>query len=532
MLLKYLSLSKTPLFLSFCIAGITAVVFSPILLHDFINFDDPVFVYDNPFIQQGITLEVIRWAFTSSHEANWIPLTWLSHALDIQLFGLNPGGHHLVSLLLHSASSALLYVFLFRVTGNLWPSLVVSLLFALHPLHVESVAWVSERKDTLSTFFFMLTLIAYHRYTERPQPGRYALTLLLFACGLLAKSMLVTMPVVLLLIDYWPLKRVASGKADFVRLCLEKLPFIALAIGSGVTTFLLHRQFGAVSDGYTLFARLGRSAIAYLEYLYKMIYPVDLALIYPFSKYPPAYSSICLSFLALILISVAVVWRRDSNPYLLVGWFWFVVTLLPVIGIIQIGQHFIADRYTYIPLVGIFVAGAWGVPKVLERWRWRAALLTVMTISVVVIMAALTTRQLRYWQDSFTLLSRTVEVTEGNWVALNNLGLVHLQKWKYDEAIRCFQASIKAKPSYGLAYLNMGAAYRAQGEYDKALEAFSWVIQFDRMNPEAHMGLALTSLESGRYEQALAEYRILEQMGHPAAKALFDEIEKAKKTRK
>ena len=351
---------------------LTLAVFYPVAWHDFINYDDDIFVYANPNIASGLTLASIQWAFTTAYEVNWMPLTWMSHMLDIQLFGLNAGSHHLVNLLFHAASSGLLYVFLRRGTGAPWRSAVVATLFALHPLHVESVAWVAERKDVLSAFFGMLTLLAYARYTEKQGVGSYLVTLLLFLLGLLSKPMLVSLPLVLLLLDYWPFGRMsisagggATQRSSALRLFVEKVPFLALSACSSVITYMVQQSEGELSQGYTLLSRAGKACVAYVTYLYKMAWPVDLAVLYPFPKYPPSSAKILTCALFLLVISAAVLCMRKRCPYLVTGWAWYIVTLLPVIGLIQIGQHSIADRYTYVPLIGIFIMAAWGVPQLM-----------------------------------------------------------------------------------------------------------------------------------------------------------------------
>lgn len=511
---------------------LTLAVFSPVAWHDFINYDDDVFVYANPNITSGLTLASMRWAFTTAHEVNWIPLTWMSHMLDIQLFGLNAGGHHLVNLLLHAASSGVLYVFLKRVTGTPWRSAVVAILFALHPLHVESVAWVAERKDVLSAFFGMLTLLAYARYSETPGAGRYLATLLLFLLGLLSKPMLVSLPIVLLLLDYWPLGRMsipaeggaATQRPGALRLLVEKLPFFALSACSSVITYLVQQSEGELSQGYTLLSRAGKACIAYVTYLYKMIWPVDLAVLYPFPKYPPSSAKILTCLVILLVISAAVLWLKQRCPYLVTGWAWYIVTLLPVIGLIQIGQHSIADRYTYVPLIGIFIMVAWGVPQLLEGWPARGVILGGISAVILGAMIVLTSLQLRYWQNGFTMFSHTVAVTEDNWVAQNNLGLIYLKEGKTDDAIRLFNASIKAKPSYVLAHLNLGIAYLSTNDLAAAADSFRWALQFDPRTPQAHYCLGQIHLLRGERQLALQEYQTLQAMGSDFAPQLLDLI--------
>ncbi|MFZ4855037.1 MAG: tetratricopeptide repeat protein [Desulfuromonadaceae bacterium] len=512
---------------------ITLAIFSPVAWHDFINLDDDVFVYANPNMKSGLTLESIHWAFTTPHEVNWIPLTWISHLLDVTLFGMNAGAHHVVNLLLHTASSALLFLFLKRATACPWRSVAVAFLFALHPLHVESVAWVAERKDVLSAFFGMLTLYAYTRYTEKPDVPRYLLTLFLFLLGLLSKPMLVTLPAVLLLLDLWPLGRLHGTAAESVsvarttpfRLLMEKIPFFILSLSSSVITYMVQQAEGELAQGYTLLSRAGKACIAYVTYLQKMVWPVKLALLYPFSKYPPTTTQIVFSFVLLLLITAAVIWLWRRAPYLVTGWGWYLVTLLPVIGLIQIGQHSVADRYTYIPLIGIFMMVAWGVPQLMEGWKYRNSALSCLAGFCLAAMILLTSLQLRHWEDAFTILTHTIAVTESNWVAQNNLGLIYLGNGRVNEAVFHFKESIKAKPSYVLAHLNLGVAYMEAKEHGLALESFKWVLQFDPLNPAAHYSRGRIYIAQGDKQRALQEYQALQQVGSSFAPMLLEMIQ-------
>jgi len=523
---------RTDARLLFAIIVITLAVFSPVLWHDFIAFDDDVFVYDNPNIASGLTFEAIRWAFTTGHEANWIPLSILSHALDIQVFGMNPAGHHAVNLLLHVASSCMLFLFLNRATAAPWKSAAVAFLFALHPLHVESVAWVAERKDVLSTFFGMLTIYLYLLYAEKPDSVRYCATLSCFILGLLSKPMLVTLPLILLLLDWWPLgrTRLLSNSDHFCQrvgsscLIVEKIPFIFLSICSSIITYRVQQVAGELPQGYTFISRAGKSCIAYITYLYKMIWPVDLAILYPFSKYPPSDAKILLSASILVLITIVVIWYSKRLPFLVTGWLWYLITLLPVIGLIQIGQHSVADRYTYLPLTGIFVSMVWGLPLLFDRWQHRNLFLGGIAACTIAVLITLTTVQIRYWKNSETLFKHTLLVTEGNWVMHCNLGLVYLNQGRIDEAVWHFNQSIKAKPSYSLAYLNLGAAYVTSNQFDKAVDAFNWSLKFDPASPKAHYGLGVAYLGLGKRDLAWVEYQELKESGFSYAEGLLEMI--------
>jgi len=503
---------------------LTLAVFSQVLWHDFIDFDDPAFVTLNHNIRAGLTAEGVRWAFSSGYMANWMPITWLSHMLDVQLFGLDPAGHHFVNVLIHAASSGLLFMFLRRTTGAPWQSAAVALLFALHPLRVESVAWVAERKDVLSAFFGMVTLYAYARYAEMPGPGRYLVTLASFALGLMAKPMLVTLPVVLLLMDWWPLRRFPEKQNSTIRLIIEKIPFLLLSTCSSIITYMVHQSFGEVFQGYTLWAKIARACVSYVVYLLKMIWPTKLAVIYPFSLYPPSALKVVISACFLLLITVGVIWLRRRSPYLIAGWLWFVVTLLPVIGLVHIGQHSVADRYTYIPLIGVFLMIAWGIPQLTDKLRLQGYAIGILAITILVAMIIGTSLQLRHWKNSYTIFSHAIAVTEGNWVAHNNLGLYVMDKGKIDQAITHFKLSIKAKPSYVPAHINLGVALYRQGDMSGALSSINTALVIEPGNESAHLGLGLLYADQGDMERALIEYRKLEATGSPLAAVLLKSI--------
>lgn len=507
---------------------VTFLVYLRVGWHDFINFDDDVFVYENPVVAAGLTVEGIKWAFTTAHEVNWIPISWLSHMLDVQLFGMHPGPHHLVNLLLHIGSTALIFLFLRRTTGYPLRSGAVALLFALHPLHVESVAWIAERKDVLSTFFGMLTLFCYARYAVKPCISRYLLTLASFILGLLSKSMLVSFPLVLLLLDWWPLKRFSNCRGDnggVPRLLIEKVPFVIFAAAVSVITYFAQQGEGELTQGYTIMSRAGRAAIAYLTYLKMMVWPVDLAIIYPFSKYPPTVLAMAGSAFVLLFLTAASLWYSRRYPVMITGWLWYMVTLLPVSGLIQIGQHSVADRYTYIPLIGIFIVIVWGACDIAGHFEKGKTLLAAVAIPLLAGMIVVTSLQLRYWKNGFTLFEHAVSVTTGNWVALNNLGLFYLNDGRTDEAMRLFRESIAAKPTYALAYLNLAAAYLTTERYQDALDSLQWAVRFDPNNPKVHFALGTVYHHLGEREKAMAELRVLRDKGAHEADMLLQIIQ-------
>lgn len=477
------------------------VVFWQSADHEFVNFDDELYVTRNSHVQAGLTYQGLVWALTTTHVGNWHPLTWLSHMLDCELYGLNPGGHHFTNLLLHIANTLLLFMVLKRMTGALRRSAFVAALFALHPLHVESVAWVAERKDVLSTFFWMLTMGVYVRYVERPGLNRYLLVLLSFALGLMAKPMLVTLPFVLLLLDYWPLGRFqfrqssddsnsqshesinfSNQRSLIFRLVLEKAPFFALAAVSGVVTFFVQQGGGAVRSLYVfpLDIRIANAMVSYVSYIEKMIWPHHLAVFYPHPGMLPMWQ-IAGAGLLLVCISVLVVRAARRHPYLLTGWLWYLGTLVPVIGLVQVGSHAMADRYTYVPLIGLFIMIAWGSCDISERWRYRKIVLAISTGVLLCASMISTGSQVRYWQNSVALFEHTLDVTANNWLAHNNMGIALARRGKFDEAIAHYSETLRIKPDYAPAYSNLGIVFAVQEKAEEAIAHFRKALQ---INPD------------------------------------------------
>lgn len=507
-------------FLPWGIALATLAVFSPVLWHDFVNLDDPVVVYENAHVRAGLTLEGIRWAFTSDFVTNWVPLTMVSHMLDVQLFGMNPAGHHLSSVLFHILSSVLLFLTLSRATAAPFCSAAVALLFALHPLQVESVAWIAERKDVLSAFFWMLTLYAYCRYVARPSAGKYLAVLGTFSLGLLAKPMVVTLPVVLLLCDWWPLGRFTSEVGGphttwrrNARLLVEKLPFFGLSAGVSFVTYLLKQTGGEIVTDFSLPVRIGRAFVIYGAYIGKMLWPSKLAVFYPVAESAPAGVAVVVSLLLILLLSWLVFKAKIRYPFLLTGWFWYLVALLPVIGIIQSGASTFADRYTYLPLIGIAIIMVWAGRAIVERWSISRPWAGMIAAGVLTGMIFVTSLQLRHWKDSFTLLTHAIEVTDNNWLALNNLGQAYLNKGRVDDAIWFFNESVKAKPSYVIALVNLGALYSMRNEPARAIDVLWRAVQFEPGNEKARLLLGLMYLQVGETELAMAECRALQTLG-------------------
>jgi tetratricopeptide (TPR) repeat protein len=499
-----------------CLALVLAIgaVYGQVYGHDFLNYDDPAYVTENGQVQQGLTGASVRWAFTTTAEANWHPLTWLSLQLDYQLWGLKASGYHLTSLLLHCASSLLLFGVLWRMTGAVWASAAVAALFAVHPLHVESVAWVAERKDVLSTLFWMLTLWAYVWYVESPGLGRYLLLLLAFALGLLAKPMLVTLPCVLLLLDYWPLgrwpSRAGPRAVSLRRLVGEKLVLFALAAASCVITAIVQRQGGTVValDDLPFPLRLGNAVASYLGYIGHMLWPANLAVFYPHPREQLSLAKVLAAGALLGGISVAAYRLRRRQPYLLVGWLWYVGTLVPVVGLVQVGSQAMADRYTYVPLIGLFIMLAWGVPALLRtRWGFGTAVLASGTALVLAVCMVTTWGQVDYWRDSVTLWEHALSATDKNFITHYHLGGAYSRQGQLDRAVQQFEASLRLNPQFAGAHNDLGAALVRQGKWEQARQHFDAALKIDPDYFPAHRSLGVVLAEHGKVEEALLHDR-------------------------
>ncbi len=554
------------------LAILTFAVFAQTLSHDFVDWDDGLYVFNNPMVAQGLTVHGVAWAFTHFHSFNWHPVTWISHQADCQLFGLHASGHHLTSLLIHIASVISLFLVLRNMTGALWRSAFVAAIFAIHPLHVESVAWIAERKDVLSGFFFILTLWAYVRYvrvragliltqrrkdaeTQGPRSGgasacetpikSYLLTLLLFGCGLMSKPMLVTLPLILLLLDYWPLNRFPVRQDLSPRLCvsaslrfilLEKLPFFALSAASCIITIFAQR--GAIQSMETLplSHRLANACLSYVVYLKQMIWPVKLAPYYPFPPAIPVWK-VALAVVLLIGVSVMAWQQRRRQPWLLVGWLWYLVMLVPVIGIVQVGQQMHADRYTYLPQIGICIALTWTVANWFNAKTQRGkdaekegvlhsdnrfiplAPLRLGAFALLVVLMFSAWKQTGYWKNSQTLADRALACTANNYMAHAMLGDVLLREGKPDEAIIQFKSALAIKPDLLEARNNLGNALAREGKLDEAISDFNEVIRINPDYADAHFNLGLALSQKGRAGESIAEFTKVIQINpvHAAA---------------
>jgi tetratricopeptide (TPR) repeat protein len=549
--------------LCWLLAVATLAVFLPVARQGYVNYDDSDYVCDNPHVQSGLKRENIVWAFTTGHASNWHPVTWLSHMLDCQLFGQKAGPQHLVSVGFHIANTLLLFLLLRRMTGALWRSALVAALFALHPLHVESVAWVSERKDVLSAWFFLLTLWAYARYAEteslkskvqgpkseagglesetrnprtegnpksearNPKPearGRwsrfyfrssifYLLSLLLFALGLMSKPMVVTLPFVLLLLDYWPLGRLQLKAQDPRRktlfpLVLEKLPFFALAALSSVITFMAQRKGGAVSTSLSLGARIANALVAYVRYIGKLFWPKDLSVLYPHPGHWPAWEVIAAAVMLAGVFAVVMA-GAGKRPWLAVGWLWFWGMLVPVIGLVQVGVQSMADRYTYVPLIGLLIMLAWGIDELVPVRPWRGGALALGAAVGLAACALLTERQIGYWRDSEALFRHAVQVTRDNYLAYNNLGFYLSGQGRTAEAMENYRLSLKINPAYEDALNNLGYALAGQKKYAEAIPLYEAALRIRPNHAEVHNNLGNALSETGKIDEAIKHYLIV-----------------------
>jgi tetratricopeptide (TPR) repeat protein len=497
----------------------TLAVYMQVTGHEIGYYDDELYVTQNRHVQGGLTIDSIVWAFTTTHGSNWHPLTWLSHMLDCQLFGMNPGWHHLTNVLFHLANTLLLFLVFRRMTAALWRSAVVAALFALHPLHVESVAWVAERKDVLSTFFWMLTMWSYVRYVEHPGPGRYVPVLLFFGLGLMAKPMLVTLPFVLLLLDYWPLARFQIGppsrddsdapRASYVpRVVREKIPLFVVATASSIVTLVAQESGGALGSfaGYPLDVRIANALVAYVGYLGKMIWPFQLAVLYPHPGTLPMWQ-VAMAASLLIAITFLAIKVFRQRPYFAVGWLWYLGTLVPVSGLVQVGMQGMADRYTYVPLIGIFLMIAWGVPDLAARWRHGRIGLAAISAALLAIMMATSWVQVRYWKTGTTLYERALDVTVDNYLVYNNLGNIFLELGKSEEAIPYYRKALQIEPAFELAHFNLGSALDAQGKFDEAVSHYVEALRLDPEFAEARTNLATVFIRKGKIDEAVRQLR-------------------------
>ena len=487
------------------------MVFGRTLWDDFVNYDDPRYVYQNTRITSGLNISGIVWAFTHIHSENWHPLTTITHMLDCQLYGLKASGHHFTNVFLHTIAVLLLFVVLKQMTGALWRSAFVAALFAIHPLHVESVAWVAERKDVLSGVFFMLTLLAYFHYTRAPSNWRYLIVGFVFALGLMSKPMLVTLPFVLLLLDYWPLGRIKAQRPDIgrqlLKLIAEKIPLIALSAVSGVITFLAQRHAIGWTEQLPMLARINNAIVTYVIYVWQMFWPVNLAVFYPHPENRLPLWEIALALAVLISITSAAVILRRKAPYFITGWFWYLGMLVPVIGLVQVGWQGHADRYTYLPQIGLYIAGSWALADLSVSWRHRRMVLSAAALFVIGALSWSAWIQASYWRDSETLFTHALAVTKNNDVAENNLGIIFLQKGQLDEAISRLQAAIDLRPENGPAHDNLAKALLQKGRLEEAMVHYRKFLEIEPHNVEARNILGTALIQQGHVKEAIQQWQ-------------------------
>jgi Tfp pilus assembly protein PilF len=488
------------------LAALNLAIYARTLGFDFVTWDDPQYITENPYLPQGLTWSSAWWALTTGYRFYWHPLTWLSYLLDYEMFEYWAGGYHAVNVLLHIASTFVLFAALKQMTGAMWRSAFVAALFAVHPLHVESVAWISERKDALSALFWMLAMWGYARYARQPSKGRYAAVLALFAAGLMAKPSVVTLPFALLLLDFWPLGRMPN-RAALHRLIVEKIPLFALSGVISIVTYLTQRSEGAVAtfDALPLAMRIENGLVSYVAYLVKTVWPGDLAALYPFLPLPAW--KIAGAVLVLAAISAAVYRFAARRPYLATGWLWYVGTLVPVIGLVQVGGMSMADRFTYLPHFGLFVIAAWGVAEAAARWGVSKTALAAAGGIAVLGYAVAASRQVEAWRDSVILWERTLAVTEANYRAHNNLGVELRNRRRTAEAAEHFREAVRIRANFAEGHNNLGGALAEQGHLAEAIEHYSQALRLRPGYSDAHNNLGVAFANQGKTDEAIREFQ-------------------------
>ncbi len=511
---------------------LVASALGPVARNGFVAYDDPLYVVDNPHVRDGLTRDGIAWAFTTFHATNWHPLTWISHMVDVEACGLDASCHHLASLIVHSLNTVLLFLLLASATGRNWPAAMAAALFGVHPLHVESVAWVSERKDLLSALFWLLSMAAYGRYARRPGLGRYLLVAAAFGFGLLSKPMVVTLPVALLLLDFWPLARFSPGPgavARGLRLLAEKLPLLALSAASAIVTVLAQRSGEAVAarDVISWTARLGSALRSYAWYLGKTFWPTSLAVVYPHPATMPgglAFGTVVVSAVILVGITWAALAQWKRRPYLACGWLWYLVTLLPVIGIVQVGLQGVADRYAYLPSIGIFVGLAWGIADLAGASRTRRAAVACVVGATVLALGVAARAQVSYWRDGFALYERAVNVVPNNWLALHHLGVARRDRGDLDLAVRALTEAGRIQPASPGVWTDLGMSHAARGDDAAAAACFEKVVLLTPNDESAWINLGVASALSGRTGRVREVHQRLERLNPESAREMLERI--------
>ena len=498
---------NSPIFICALLAISVLIVYGQVGKFDFIRYDEELYVTKNPHVLSGMSLDGLLWAFTTLDAGNWHPLTWLSLMLDRELYGMNAGGYHWTSVVLHLLSGLLLFFTFSRMTGHPWRSGLLAGLFLIHPLHVESVAWVAERKDVLSGLFWMLSMWGYARYAERPGAGRYLQVVLFFAMGLMSKPMVVTLPFVLLLLDYWPLGRMDRGTV--IRLLYEKAPLFFLSTASSIITFIAQKEGEAVASLQILpfTGRMGNAVVSYAGYLVKLIWPFNLAIFYTHPGTWPA-REIVLALILLLLITSLVLAKNRHCRYMLVGWLWYLGTLVPVIGLVQVGAQAMADRYTYLPVIGIFIMVAWGSAELLQDSRCRRVIWGAVSGAVMAILLFMTQIQVGYWKNSIALFSHALHVAGKNYLAHNNLARALTNEKKYTEAVEHYRTAIRINPFYLPPYLNLGLTWMEQGKLEEAMTCLTEALKIKPGDVDVLFIRGNLLSKKGLWDEAIAEYRM------------------------
>lgn len=508
------SAGKRTAVLALLLALVTLLTYNPIVHNDFVSFDDPAYVTGNRHARAGLTWDTVKWAFRSTEQANWHPLTWLSHAADCQLFHLKPAGHHYMSVLLHGLIVVLLFLFLKAATGLAWRSAVVAALFAVHPINVQSVAWASERKNVLCMLFFVLTLLAYRWYAQNPSLQRYGLVGLLFVLGLMSKPMVITLPFVLLLLDYWPLGRTGTPAATggqgqrWTRLVWEKAPLFALSAASAVITMVAQKAGGAIHNEFPFRDRLLNAIVSYWRYVEKAIWPSRLAVFYPHPDHSLPALQVAISALLLLSITAAILMLRKER-YLAVGWFWYLGTMVPVIGLVQAGEQGMADRYAYIPFIGLLIAAVWGIADGARARRIPAIYLALAASAAIAGFSVAAHAQIGYWRNSVTLWSHALSVTQDNFVAEDNLGAELMDRGKFQEAMAHFQNAAAINPRDAFSQLNLGVCEKRQGNIQGAVERYETALRLSAdssLRATAYGNLGSIYRAAGDYARARENY--------------------------
>jgi len=484
------------------------VVYWQVQHYDLISLDDIDYISGNPYVKAGLTWESLSWAMKDVHTGYWHPLTWVTHMLDYQLFGSRVGGHHWTNVIFHIANSVLLYVVLKRMSGSAWKSALVATLFAVHPLNVESVAWVSERKNVLCTFFWFMGIWSYSYYVVRPTPYRYCLILVTFSLGLMSKPMIVTFPFTLLLLDYWPMGRLTSWKT-FPRLVFEKMPLFILSAIVGIVTFLssLHGDVTISIDKLPMGDRLANAGVSYAKYLERMFWPQNLAVFYPYSREFSLFQT-SAAFLLLSVISCLAIFFAHKYRYALAGWLWYLGTLVPVIGLIQVGKQAMADRYAYVPMIGLFIIIAWGIPDLLRGWPCRKIIFIISSVAVISSLMICSVLQVRYWRNGVTLFEHALLATDINSRAYYNLGIALTDMGKLSEAVYHLESAIKLEPEYAAPYGYMGLALARQGKTDEAIVYYREALRIKQDDETTHNNLGVALAGRGKFDEAILHFQL------------------------